>query len=249
MKILIIEDELPSARLLKRKLEKLGYLPLAMIQTVEESLLWFRTNPDPDLILMDIQLADGISFDLLEQIKTSAAIIFTTAYDDYLLRAFKQNSSDYLLKPIDVTELKNAIDKFIQFRNPGVRLDMISIQKLFNTTAPAYKERFTIRVGQFLKVVTAEQMECIYSENKGTYVYTTEGGNYLLDQTLDALAVQLSPKDFFRINRGAIVHFGAIKHIAIHSNARLKLYLKSYVSEELIVSREKVAEFKRWLDQ
>lgn len=249
MKILIIEDELPSARLLRRKLEGLGYTVSATLQTVEESIEWFRSNDEPDLLFMDIQLADGISFEILEQIKPSSAIIFTTAYDEYMLRAFKQNSIDYLLKPIEDEELENAIEKFLQFRRPVSPFDLATFEALFKNTTQTFKERFTIRIGQSLKVLTTRQIECIYSENKGTYLYTNENGNYLFDQTLDALTPQLSPKDFFRINRSAIVQFDAIKNIAVHSNARLKIYLKHYESDELIVSREKVAAFKNWLDK
>lgn len=249
MKILIIEDELPSARLLRRKLERLGYTVSATLQTVEESIEWFRSNDEPDLLFMDIQLADGISFEILEQVKPSSAIIFTTAYDEYMLRAFKQNSIDYLLKPIEDEELENAIEKFLQFRRPVSPFDLATFEALFKNTTQTFKERFTIRIGQSLKVVTTRQIECIYSENKGTYLYTNENGNYLFDQTLDALTPQLSPKDFFRINRSAIVQFDAIKSIAVHSNARLKIYLKHYESDELIVSREKVAAFKNWLDK
>jgi len=249
MKILIIEDELPSARLLRRKLERLGYTVSATLQTVEESIEWFRSNDEPDLLFMDIQLADGISFEILEQIKPSSAIIFTTAYDEYMLRAFKQNSIDYLLKPIEDEELENAIEKFLQFRRPVSPFDLSTFEALFKNTTQTFKERFTIRIGQSLKVVTTRQIECIYSENKGTYLYTNENGNYLFDQTLDALTPQLSPKDFFRINRSAIVQFDAIKSIAVHSNARLKIYLKHYESDELIVSREKVVAFKNWLDK
>ncbi|OJZ13403.1 LytTR family DNA-binding domain-containing protein [Sphingobacterium sp. 40-24] len=248
MKIVIIEDELPSARLLQRKLEALGYTVAAVLQTVEESIEWFTSNTEPDLLLLDIQLADGISFDILEQVKPSSAIIFTTAYDEYMLRAFKQNSIDYLLKPIEDEELENAIEKFRQFRRPNPQFDLASLQALFRNPAPTFKERFTIKIGQSLKVVTSQQVECIYSENKGTYLYTNENGNYLLDQTLDALTPQLSPKAFFRINRSTIIQFDAIKNIAVHSNARLKIYLKHYESEELIVSREKVSAFKDWLD-
>ncbi|MND67694.1 Sensory transduction protein LytR [compost metagenome] len=249
MKILIIEDELPSARLLRRKLERLGYTVSATLQTVEESIEWFRSNNEPDLLFMDIQLADGISFEILEQVKPSSAIIFTTAYDEYMLRAFKQNSIDYLLKPIEDEELENAIEKFLQFRRPVSPFDLATFEALFKNTTQTFKERFTIKIGQSLKVVTTRQIECIYSENKGTYLYTNENGNYLFDQTLDALTPQLSPKDFFRINRSAIVQFDAIKSIAVHSNARLKIYLKHYESDELIVSREKVVAFKNWLDK
>jgi DNA-binding LytR/AlgR family response regulator len=248
MKIVIIEDELPSARLLQRKLENLGYTVAAVLQTVEESIEWFMSNTEPDLLFLDIQLSDGISFDILEQVKPNSAIIFTTAYDEYMLRAFKQNSIDYLLKPIEDEELKNAIEKFRQLRHPKPQLDLASFEALFRNTVQTYKERFTIKIGQNLKVVTTQQIECIYSENKGTYLYTNEKGNYLLDQTLDALMPQLSPKDFFRINRSTIVQFDAIKNIAVHSNARLKIYLKHYESDELIVSREKVTAFKNWLD-
>ncbi|WP_293939017.1 LytR/AlgR family response regulator transcription factor [Sphingobacterium sp. UBA5996] len=248
MKILIIEDELPSARLLQRKLENMGYTVSAVLQTVEESVEWFMSNTEPDLLFLDVQLADGISFDILEQVKPSAAIIFTTAYDEYMLRAFKQNSIDYLLKPIDDEELKNAVEKFLHFRRPNTHFDLTSLETLFSNALPTYKERFTIKLGQNIKLVTTQNIECIYSENKGTYLYTNENENYLLDQTLDGLVPQLSPKDFFRINRSTIVQFDAIKSIAVHSNARLKIYLKHYTSDELIVSRERVTAFKKWLD-
>lgn len=248
MKILIIEDELPSARLLQRKLENMGYTVSAVLQTVEESVEWFMSNTEPDLLFLDVQLADGISFDILEQVKPSAAIIFTTAFDEYMLRAFKQNSIDYLLKPIDDEELKNAVEKFLHFRGSNTHFDLISLEALFRNALPTYKLRFTIKLGQNIKLVTTQNIECIYSENKGTYLYTNENENYLLDQTLDVLVPQLSPKDFFRINRSTIVQFDAIKSIAVHSNARLKIYLKHYTSDELIVSRERVTAFKKWLD-
>lgn len=249
MKIIIIEDELPSARLLKRKIEKLGYKVLTILQSIEDSVIWLSENPEPDLMFMDIQLADGISFEILEQAKPTAAIIFTTAYDEYSLKAFKQNSIDYLLKPINDDELVNAIEKFKLHHSPKQKLDLTVLEKLLTGNQNTFKERFTIKIGQSIKILETKNIECLYSKDKGTYAQSDDGSNYLMDQTLDTLEKSLSHKSFFRINRGYIIHITAIKDIAIHSNSRLKVYLKHFSSEDLIVAREKVVEFKTWLDQ
>ncbi|MEM1003452.1 MAG: LytTR family DNA-binding domain-containing protein, partial [Bacteroidota bacterium] len=178
MKIIIIEDEKPSARRLQRMLAELELEAETLLHSVEESLDWFQNNEHPDLIFLDIQLSDGLSFEIFETIDIKSAIIFTTAYDEYALQAFKLNSIDYLLKPIDSDDLKKAIDQFMSQRPEpnAMTLDFSSIQKLLvNPVEREFKKRFSVKVGQHLKLIHVDDIECFYSENKGTYAFTTEG--------------------------------------------------------------------------
>lgn len=250
MNIIIVEDEKPAARLLQRKVEKLGLQVSKMLHSVEESIHWFTTNQHPDLIFLDIQLSDGLSFEIFEKIDIQSAVIFTTAYDEYALRAFKLNSIDYLLKPIDEVDLAIAISKFQnQFQKKSITsLDFETIKKmLVNPMDRSYKKRFTIKLGQQLKMITIEEVECFYSENKGTYLHTLDNRDYLLDQTLEQLENELNPKEFYRVSRKFILPMKAIKEIQIYSNSRLKIILPTYKDDEVVVSREKVTDFKSWL--
>jgi two-component system response regulator LytT len=250
MNIIIIEDEKPAARLLQRKVEKLG-LPINMLlHSVEQSVEWFQNNVHPDLIFLDIQLSDGLSFEIFEKVDIKSTVIFTTAYDEYALRAFKLNSIDYLLKPLDEDDLTIAISKFKnQFqKNLISNLDFDSIKRmLVNPVDRTFKKRFTIKLGQQLKMINIEEVECFYSENKGTYLHTFDNRNYLLDTTLEQLETEIDMEDFFRVSRKFIVPMKAIKEIQIYSNSRLKVILPSYKDDEVIVSREKVQDFKTWL--
>jgi DNA-binding LytR/AlgR family response regulator len=250
MNIIIIEDEKPAARLLQRKVEKLGLQVNQMLHSVEESIDWFKSNAHPDLIFLDIQLSDGLSFEIFENVTINSAVIFTTAYDEYALRAFKLNSIDYLLKPIDEDDLEIAINKF-KSRNiavPNLSLDFEMIKKmLVNPIDREFKKRFTIKLGQQLKMVTIDEVECFFSENKGTYLHTFDGRNYLIDQTLEQLETELDPKEFYRVSRKFIIPMKAIKEIQLYSNSRLKVILPTYKEDEVIVSREKVTDFKNWL--
>ena len=250
MNIIIIEDEKPAARLLERKVEKLGLRVTKMLHSVEESIAWFQNNLHPDLIFLDIQLSDGLSFELFEQIDIKSAVIFTTAYDEYALRAFKLNSIDYLLKPIDEEELSVAIIKFKnQFQNSTIsNLDFDAIKRmLINPVEKEYKSRFSVKIGQQLKVISIEEIECFYSENKGTYIHTFDNRNYLIDSTLEVIEAEINPKDFYRINRKFIISLKAIKEIQLYSNSRLKISLNSYSEDEIIVARERVSDFKEWI--
>ena len=250
MNIIIIEDEKPAARLLERKVEKLGLRVTKMLHSVEESITWFQNNLHPDLIFLDIQVSDGLSFELFEQIDIKSAVIFTTAYDEYALRAFKLNSIDYLLKPIDEEELSVAIIKFKnQFQNSTIsNLDFDAIKRmLINPVEKEYKSRFSVKIGQQLKVISIEEIECFYSENKGTYIHTFDNRNYLIDSTLEVIEAEINPKDFYRINRKFIISLKAIKEIQLYSNSRLKIILNSYSEDEIIVARERVSEFKNWI--
>lgn len=250
MNIIIIEDEKPAARLLQRKVEKLGLQVNILLHSVEESIAWFQNNQHPDLIFLDIQLSDGLSFEIFETIDIKSAVIFTTAYDEYALRAFKLNSIDYLLKPIDEDDLSIAITKFKnQFQKSSVSaLDFEAIKKmLVNPIDREYKKRFTIKMGQQLKMIQIEDVECFYSENKGTYLHTFDNRDYLLDNTLEQLETELDPKEFYRVSRKFIIPLKAIKEIQMYSNSRLKVIIPTYKGDEVIVSREKVSDFKDWL--
>jgi DNA-binding LytR/AlgR family response regulator len=254
MTTLIIEDEKPAARLLQRKLEKLEIAVETMLHSVEESVDWFTNNEHPDLIFLDIQLSDGLSFEIFEKIDIKSAIIFTTAYDEYALKAFKLNSIDYLLKPIDEDDLEIAVTKFksrlpkSNSENQNLQLDFEQIRRMLsNPFEKNYKKRFTVKIGQHLKVITTDEIECFFSENKGTYIHTFDNRNYLIDSTLEILEQELDMKDFFRVSRKFIVPLQAIKEIQVYTNSRLKVILPSYKEDEVVISREKVQDFKSWL--
>ena len=250
MKVIIVEDEKPSARRLSRMLLALDIKVETMLHSVSEAVKYFSENEHPDLILLDIQLSDGLSFEIFEQVAIKSAIIFTTAYDEYALKAFKLNSIDYLLKPIDDEELENAIEKF-RINKPEkhyIQVDLEQIKKLLvNPLDKQYKERFTIKIGQHLKIIPIDDIECLYSENKGSYIYTNAKRDYLIDLTLENLEDKLDPTKFFRVSRRFYVHINAIKDIISYTNSRLKVILHNYNDQEIIVSREKVKDFKRWI--
>jgi two-component system, LytTR family, response regulator LytT len=251
MKTILIEDEKPAARLLQRKLEKLDIKVDAMLHSVEEAIAWFQKNEHPDLIFLDIQLSDGLSFEIFDKVTIKSAVIFTTAYDEYALKAFKLNSIDYLLKPIDEDELEIAVAKFKNNlpKQEVVSLDFEQIKKMLqNPFEKSYKSRFTVKIGQQLKVITNDEIECFFSENKGTYIHTIDNRNYLIDGTLEVLENELDPKNFFRVSRKFIIPLRTIKEIQVHSNSRLKVILPTYKDDEVIVAREKVQDFKLWLE-
>lgn len=249
MKVIIIEDEKPAARRLSRMLNELGIEPIAMLHSVEESVNWFYNNEHPDLLFLDIQLSDGLSFEIFEEVEVKSAIIFTTAYDEYALKAFKLNSVDYLLKPIDNEELENAINQFKKLQssaNIGFNIDQI--KKLVAPSQKDFKKRFTVKIGQHLKMISVATIECFYSENKATHIHTIDNRTYLLEDTLEQLEAKLDPEIFFRVSRKYFVNINAIKDIISYTNSRLKLILQSYNADEIIVSRERVKEFKNWIE-
>ncbi len=251
IKIIIIEDEKPSARRLGRMLKEINIEAQAILHSVAESVKWFENNKHPDLILLDIQLSDGLSFEIFEEVEVMSAIIFTTAYDEYALKAFKLNSIDYLLKPIDDDELENAINKFKanQPKPHNLQVDLEQIKKLLiNPLDRNFKDRFTVKIGQHLKMINISEIDCFYSENKATYINTNEKRNYLIDNTLEQLEEQLDPAKFFRINRKFIINIEAIKDIISYTNSRLQIKLNHFSELDIIVSREKVKDFKNWLD-
>jgi two-component system, LytTR family, response regulator LytT len=250
MKTIIIEDEKPAARMLQRKLERLQIPVEVMLHSVKEASDWFELNPQPDLIFLDIQLSDGLSFEIFEKLSIQSPVIFTTAYDEYALRAFKLNSIDYLLKPIDEDDLAVAIDKYKSRISTDSKkiMDINMIRQLFSSSQePEYRKRFSAKVGDHIKIIPIEEVEVIYSEYKGTFLHTFEGRTYLLDTTLEALEKEMNPQQYFRVSRKFLIALPAIKDIVIYSNSRLKVSLKSYNKEDVIVSRERVGDFKAWL--
>ncbi len=252
MNVIIIEDEKPAARRLSRMLGDLNINVNTMLHSVQESIEWFCNHEHPDLIFLDIQLSDGLSFEIFDVINIKSAIIFTTAYDEYALKAFKLNSIDYLLKPIDDDELETAIHKYKEQipKKEQLQVDFEDIKKLLiNPMDREYKKRFTARVGQHLKIFNVADVECFYSENKGTYLHTTDHRNYLIDTTLDSLEGELNPQQFFRVSRKFYININAIKDIISYTNSRLQIKLNNFDEQDIIVARERVKDFKEWLEK
>ncbi|UTW64121.1 response regulator transcription factor [bacterium SCSIO 12741] len=252
MQILIIEDEKPASRRLERmiKSHRPNWKVLDVLDTVEDSVNWFRNMSLPDLVFMDIQLADGISFNIFEQVSMTCPVIFTTAYDHYAIQAFKVNSIDYLLKPIDEAELQQAITKFEQ-RSQGDSMKQMDWMKLVQQSIKEnpYKERFLVRLGDQLKYIPVDQIALFYSEQSTPYLVDFDGRKSLIDYPLDQLTEMLDPKEYFRVSRKLIVHHRSISKIHTWFNGRLKLSLKPAAPFETLVSRDRVNAFKAWLDQ
>lgn len=249
MRILIIEDEDLAAWGLISKLQQLDPATevLATLDTVKSAVEWFKTNPAPDLAFFDIQLADGLSFEIFEQVKVPCPIIFTTAYDAYALRAFKVNSVDYLLKPVSPEDLAQAFSKLRQLRGAAT-LDAGTIQQMMQMLKPRqYKTRFMVKVGDHLTAVAAEEVDYFFGENKIVWLRHQNGRKYPVEYTLEQLEEMLDPQHFFRLNRQYIAAIGVIKDVVTYSNSRLKVTLKDPMStDDVLISREKVEAFKLW---
>jgi DNA-binding LytR/AlgR family response regulator len=253
MNVLIIEDEPQAAQRLDTLVKNLvpGVVILDKIDSVTKSVEWIKNNPVPDLIFMDIQLADGISFQIFESCEIKSPVIFTTAYDEYALKAFKVNSIDYILKPVDKDELETALKKYHQLtgskKDSHVTLD--NIQQAIQMLTKKYKSRFVIKVGEHLRSIEVTDISFFVSIEKATFCYMNEGRKNIIDFTLDQLEGMLDPEKFFRINRKYIVSAAAIQDMISFTNSRLKLVLKNSTDTDIIVARERVQEFKEWLDR
>lgn len=251
MKVVIIEDEKLAANHLEKMIVK--YDPsvevLAKLESVEESIDWFTNNDDPDLIFLDIHLDDGLSFSIFEKVKVNAPIIFTTAYDEYAIKAFKMKSIDYLLKPILPEELYRAIDKYKEWTRPDQpAIDMHALLELITRKEPVYKSRFSITVGEKIKTVSIDQVAYFYSSQGITFMVTSDNLHYPIDLSLDQLADQTDPKEFFRINRQFIIRLKSIRNVHVYPKSRLKIDLHPAYDGEVFVSIDKVTRFKAWLD-
>jgi len=249
MKIIILEDESRAANLLERLLAKVApnMQVIAKLESVRDGLKYLQNNPEPDLIFSDIQLADGLSFEIYNQISVRCPIIFTTAYDHYAIEAFETNGIDYLLKPIEEERLNKAIEKARQF-SPG-----LAIEKILAITNPAsgknFKSRFMVRVGDKIKSIPIEEIMAFYSQDKATFIHTTGSRTYCIDYALDQLEPMLDPDVYFRINRKYIVSIDACTNILAWTSSRLRLKIEGIDDNEIIVARERVQEFKNWLDR
>lgn len=246
MNVVIIEDEKPAARKLERLLSLFTDLELvATINSVEEGIQWFSENPHPDLIFSDIVLGDGLSFDIFEKIPTKSFIIYTTAFDQYTLKAFKLNSIDYLLKPIMEEDLQKAIDKFKSFLPAECVRNVHEIKSLIKEEKQKLS-RILVKIGYNLKIVQTDEVSCFYSENKIVYLQTKERV-FPTDFTLDELQEVLDDKCFFRVNRQFIINSNYIKNI--HTSPYYKVEMEFQPTEEITVSRDRVKDFKDWLSK
>ena len=250
MKVVIIEDEGFAAMRLKKMI--LQYNPaieiLAELESVEESVMWFKSNPDPDLIFLDIQLEDDLSFAIFEKVNISSPVIFTTAFDEYAIKAFKLKSIDYLLKPIVQEELVAALKKYEEIT--GMQRNNIDLQSLYGliiSKEKKYRERFSVSIGTKIKSFNISDVAYFLSEEGYTSVYLWNKSVYPLDISLNKLAPETDPELFFRINRQMLLNINAIQDIHIHSNSRLKLDVNPKIENGVFVSVDKITEFKKWI--
>jgi len=249
MKVLIIEDELRAASQLQRMLKACNfeYVLEAIIDTVEDAVVWFKENPAPDLVFMDIQLADGLSFEVFQKVNVEAPIIFTTAFDQYAIQAFKVNSVDYLLKPIQQEDLTLALTKFDKSKQPGILAPALLEKLLGSLQEPSNRKGILVKEGSgFVQLKVADLLYC-YSEESITFGVTATK-RFIIDETIDQFFASVDPNAFYKINRGQIVAKNAIQKIAPYFNHRAKLTVSNPRNQEFIVSRQKTADFKAWLN-
>jgi two-component system response regulator LytT len=250
MRVLIIEDEQPASRKLARLLHEIDETieVSGILESVEATTNWLINNPHPELIFMDIQLEDGLCFEIFENIELKTPVIFTTAYNEYSLKAFKVNSVDYLLKHIDLGELKGAIDKFRTVHQKGI--DLLKIETLLSQIQPRTKERFLIKIGEHYRSVQVSNINCFYIRERCNFINVDNDRNYAIDYSLDKVEKMVDPRKFFRANRNFIINFAAILDIVAYSANKLKVSLANWTDkEEILISRDRVADFKKWMDR
>lgn len=251
MKTIIIEDEDFAARRLENMISECdsSIQIVAKLQSVKESIAWLKANPHPDLIFLDIQLDDDLSFAIFDQVSVQSQIIFTTAFDEYAIKAFKLKSIDYLLKPIIREELCSAIKKYREMVAPFKQaVDFTSLFNLISQKTISYKERFSVTVGQKIKTFTIPEIAYFYSTEGISFMVLKNKSEYPVDDSLEELTQELDPKYFFRINRKYLVKIDAIANVHIYPKSHLKLELAPLPAEEVFVSIDKVTAFKKWLD-
>lgn len=250
MKIVIIEDEHLAAEKLERYLLKYNkdIEVLIKLSSLETAIPWIGEHQETvDLFFMDVQLTDGLSFEIFSAVSVKKPVIFTTAFDEFAIDAFKVNSIDYLLKPITFTDLSKALKKLKSLREQFSQYTEISplVQQLGKKS---YKDRFLVRIGNHIHSIPTESIGYFYAEGRDVYLRRTNGKKYLIEYTLESLEELLDPKKFLRTNRSFVVHINAIEDVVVYANRRLKLTLNPKTENELIVSREKVAQFKLWFE-
>lgn len=249
MKLLIIEDEPASAQRLKNLAEEIdpGIIILEILDSIASAMDWFNNHTEPDLILSDIHLADGLSFEIFKEVSISCPVIFTTAYDQYAIQAFKVNSIDYLLKPIKKTELTEALRKFKKIQPSSARIDLSLLTSMIDKAGKDYLKRLMIRIGQQIKVIEVKDIAYFYIEEKIVFAVSFTKDRHPMDISLDQLEKQLDPERFFRINRAFIISLASIETMLTYSKARIKIKLKPPCEVESITSTERSAEFRDWL--
>lgn len=249
-KVLIIEDEPLAAKRLKKLLLEIrpDVEILDVLDSIAESVPWLQEN-EADLIFLDIHLADGNSFQLLEQVEIDTPIIFATAYDQYAIQAFKHNSIDYLLKPIEQEDLVKSLEKFEKSQIPATKLDWEQLRKALSPQGHSYQQRFIVMVGEKIKSVRIEDIAYFFGQKKYVFLVTKDNRNYIVDYTLGKLEELLNPKDFFRINRQFIIKYDAIQNMYAYSKSRIRIELDPPAELEAIVSIDKSRVFKEWLNQ
>ncbi len=248
---MIVEDEHYNAELLKGLVEKLddkAHL-LAILPTIQESVEWLNAHPKPDIIFMDIRLADGLSFDIFKQTDIQSPVIFTTAYDEYALQAFKVYGAAYLLKPIEKEELAETLEKVRRIQPQFSVDDIGAIVEMLQTQTKNYKSRFLVHYRETYKMIPAETIDYIFLEHKIVHFRLLDGSIIAVPHTLEELEEQLDPQYFFRVNRQYILHLQSIDSIHKHFNEKAKIILKRDHNAEVIVSRIKMPQFKHWLDR
>lgn len=252
-KILIIEDEeLAALRLQKMLLEIDSNIQIiGMLESVSESLQWLNQNPLPDVIFLDIQLSDGISFEIFSKFQVNCPVIFVTAYDAYALKAFEVNSVDYLLKPLRKELLQKSIEKFNHFKSTFSTQDLMQkMQQMmeYYTGNKSYKNRFAVNKGDAILTVATEDIAYFYIEDKAVFLVQHNGSKYIINYSLDQLEQVMNPKQFYRLNRQFIVSLQSIVKVNNYFNYKLKIQLQPTAPVEIIVSSSKSNEFKQWLD-
>lgn len=223
---------------------------LEVLDSVKTAVKWLSAN-EADLLFFDIQLADGLSFEILNQVHIKTPIIFTTAFDEYAIKAFKVNSIDYLLKPIDPEELQNALDKFHQnFKRPETQQpNLAMLEQAMKMLTKQYKERFVVKIGEHIHTISVSDTAYFFSQDKATFLVTQDKKRYIIDYSLEDVESLLDPQEFFRINRKYLISLRAVKDIVSYSNSRLRIILHQSDEMDAIVSRERVQDFKKWLDR
>ena len=253
MNIAIVEDETPAAEKLVRYLTRIdnNFKVIVVLPSVRDSVAWFKENIDEvDLVFMDIQLTDGQSFAIFDEVDITKPIIFTTAYDEFALKAFDVNSVAYLLKPITFPDLSNAINKLTLIQGSQQDSELGGFKELLTGIAnqKKYKSRFMVKIGEHVRAVTVDQILFFYAEGRNAYITTDQGRRLIIDYKLEELDEILDPAKFFRVNRTFIVNILSINDVLVYSNSRLKVITEIKAEKEIIVSREKVAAFKQWFD-
>ena len=255
MKVLIIEDE-PFARTeLIRIMNATGrdFTVTGQIDTVEDSVKWLKSHPQPELIFLDIQLADGLSFEIFRQVNVSSPVIFTTAYDEYAIKAFQVNSIDYLLKPIRQEALENSLRKLDELRNvlspARPWIENAQMENLLRMIGREYKTRILLKTGDQVRSVEMEEVAYFYAEEDVVFAMLKNKHRAIVDYTLNQLETELDPKNFHRLTRGCIAHVTSIKKVSRYFNSRLIVEIEPPMEEKLLVSRVNVPEFLKWLDK